>query len=68
MKATAENIAILKKLGFSCDMARTGNDADEDWYSLTTGPGAGWGFRLDAIKGFKQLIDTLITTSGEEEE
>jgi hypothetical protein len=37
MKATKENIEILKKLGFTCDMDKTGRAQDELWYSLDNG-------------------------------
>ena len=56
MKATPENIAILKKLGFSCDMDKTKNPMDEEWYSLKNG----WGFRLDAVKDFKTLFKNAL--------
>jgi len=55
MKNTKENIEILKLLGFTCDMDKTKDERDEDWYSLKSG----WGFRLDAVKDFKTLIRNL---------
>jgi hypothetical protein len=56
MKATKENIEILKKLGFTCDMDKTGHAQDELWYSLDNG----WGFRLDAVKNFSQLFKNAL--------
>lgn len=55
MRGTKENIYILKKLGFTCDMNRTKNPMDEDWYSLDNG----WGFRLDGVRNFKTLLNNL---------
>ncbi len=55
MKPTPENLEILKKLGFTCDMNETENPMDEEWYSLDNG----WGFRLDAVRNFKQLIRNI---------
>jgi hypothetical protein len=56
MKATKENIEILKKLGFNCDMDKTRNPKDKEWYSLDNG----WGFRLDAVKNFSQLFKNAL--------
>jgi hypothetical protein len=52
MKASKENIKILKKLGFSCEADKTQNSLDREWYSLKNG----WGFRLDAHKNFEKLF------------
>jgi len=51
MKANKENLAILKKMGFTCD-----GKGFEDWYSLKNG----WGFRLDAHKNIKALTKRLL--------
>lgn len=56
MKPTKENIETLKKLGFTCDMDRTKNPMDEEWYSLDNG----WGFRLDRVRNFKQLFKNAL--------
>lgn len=56
MKQIKENLEILKKLGFSCDMNKTKNPMDEDWYSLE----CGWGFRLDSVRNFKQLFKNAL--------
>lgn len=56
MKATKENLTILKKLGFSCDYKKTKNHQDMDWYSLKNG----WGFRLDAYDDFESLFLTAL--------
>ena len=55
MKPTPENLAILKKLGFTCDGDRLG-ESMKDWYSLDNG----WGFRIDRIRNFKHLVKRLI--------
>lgn len=55
MKITKENIKILKNLGFTCDMDKTNNPMDEEWYSLKDG----WGFRLDAVRNSKTLLNNL---------
>lgn len=56
MKPTKENLEILKKLGFTCDMDTTKNPMDEEWYSLDNG----WGFRLDGVRNFKQLFKNAL--------
>lgn len=55
MKPTKENLQILKKLGFTCDKNRTGNKMDTEWYSLPNG----WGFRLDAVEDFAEMMENL---------
>lgn len=55
MELTEKNITILKELGFSCDGDKTGNELDEDWWSLDDG----WGFRLDAVEDFPTLMKRL---------
>lgn len=62
MKATEENIKILKRLGFTCDYDRTKNQMDEEWYSLDNG----WGFRLDAVKSFKHLIKRIFVSKDDD--
>lgn len=52
MKPTKKNLEILKELGFTCDMDKTKNPMDEEWFSLD----CGWGFRLDAHKNVKSLF------------
>ena len=64
MKPTKENIEILKKLGFTCDMGQTKNPADEEWYSLK----CGWGFMLDAHKDFKSLFKAALNYDPKEDE
>jgi hypothetical protein len=64
MKATKENLHILKKLGFSPDIKKTKNPSDKDWYSLN----CGWGFRLDAVKDFKELMNNAIKYNPETNE
>ena len=63
MKPTPENIAILKKLGFTCDGDRLG-ETMKDWYSLPMG----WGFRLDAIRDFKHLVRRIMRAREEMKE
>lgn len=62
MKPTPENIAILKKLGFTCDGDRLGESMN-DWYSLDNG----WGFRIDSIRDFKHLVKRLMKFNSENE-
>lgn len=56
MKATEENLSILKKLGFTCDFEHTKNPQDIEWYSLK----CGWGFRLDGVGSFKTLVKNML--------
>ena len=60
MKLTKENEKILRKLGFTPD-SDTQKDM-EDWWSLSNG----WGFRLDAIHNFKDLVKRLMLAKYEE--
>ena len=64
MKATKENLHILKKLGFSKYIKKTKNPDDKDWYSLNSG----WGFRLDAVKDFKELMNNAVKYNPETNE
>lgn len=61
MKPTKENLALLKKLGFTRDKHNTGDDPNYDWYSLPNG----WGFRLDAIRNFPELMRRLFVGQAE---
>lgn len=63
MKKTKENLAILKKLGFTCDYEKTKYEDDKDWFSFKDG----WGFRIDAIKDFKHLVQRLMKAESEKE-
>ena len=64
MKPTQENLAILKKLGFTCDEIKTKNPLDKEWYSLDNG----WGFRLDAVSSFKQLFKNALKFNAKEDD